>query len=116
MKKLSVPENINLEWELIPGIGIKELKRLVLFASPGVLAIIIVNLVIQDPWPRLLALIFGIVYIVCCYVFVVNNDDIGSMYDFFARKIHYHKTQQKFYYKQSKEVLRYVEYQESGQP
>lgn len=109
MKKLSVPENINLEWELLPGIGVLELKRLCLFAAPGIIVMVSVILLMGQPWPRLISMICGGVYLVCCYAFVVKTEGIGSMYDFFARKLHFRKTQQKFYYKQGEEALRYAE-------
>lgn len=109
MKKLSIPENISLDQELIPGIGKQELPRLLIAAIPGLVCLVVIYWLVTSPGIRLLTMICGMGYLGLSYAFVARVDKNQSIYTFIARIIRFWRSQKKFYYRQKKEVIYRVE-------
>lgn len=109
MKKLSIPEQITLERVFLPGMGLRELKQWILLSLPGVIVMLVLLTVFSAPGPKLIGMICGFGWVAGCYAVTAKIEGVGSMYAYILRILRYHKTQQKFYYKQEKEVLEYVE-------
>lgn len=108
MKKLSIPENISLGKEYMPGIGKQELRQLMVAAGPGLLVTAIAWLVATQPGSQLVIMICGMGYIACCYAAVVKIDGAQSMYTYISRIIRFQRSQKRYFYKQGKEVLYYA--------
>ena len=108
MKKLSIPEQITLDRMYLPRLGLRELKQGVLLMLPGVVCMIVLLCIFEEPGQKLLTMVGGFCWAGCCYAVVARIEGVGSMYAYITRIIRYHRTQQKFYYKHEKEVLRYV--------
>lgn len=106
MKDLSFPENITLEKEIAPGILRKDLKKLIGIAIPGtVIGIIVWSFGANQPLIQLVALIAVLLNLFVCYVVMARIDGSMSIYNYLALLIRFHREQQRFYYKQPKEVL-----------
>lgn len=108
MKKLSIPEQITLERVFLPGMGLRELKQWVLLSLPGLIIMLVLLSAFSDPGPKLLALICGFGWIGGCYAVTAKIEGGGSIYAYITRIIRYHRTQQKYYYRQEQEVLQYA--------
>lgn len=108
MKKLSIPEHIPLDKEYLPGMGARELRQFLTAAAPGLVITILIWVIAREPGTQLLALMFGIAYIACCFGFLVKVDGSQSMYIFLSRILHFNRTQKHYFYKQGKEAIRYV--------
>lgn len=109
MEKLSIPEYISLDHEYIPGIGKKELKRLLLAGLPGLLVTVVAWIALSDPKKQLITMICGIGYIACCYAVFAKVDKQQSIYTFISRIIRFRRLQKKYYYRQEREVPRFAE-------
>lgn len=109
MKKLSIPENISLDQEFIPGIGKQELPRLLIAVVPGLILLVVIYWLVHSPGIRLLIMVCGMGYLGLSYIFVARVEKNQSIYTFIARTIRFWRSQKKFYYKQEKEVMYRVE-------
>lgn len=104
MKKLTIPEKITLRWELIPGIGGRELRRICVAAVFGAVAAILYTRLSNSPGSVLGAVVGFLIYFVACWGLFARQDSGQSMYDYLILRWRFRKAQQKFYYKR-KEVL-----------
>lgn len=109
MKKLSIPEHITLDREYLPGIGKRELLRLMVSGAPGLLVAVIAWAVMTAPGPKLIAMVCGIGWFACCYAVVARIEQNQSIYSFLTRIVRFWRGQKKYYYKQESEVIRRVE-------
>lgn len=107
MKKLSIPEHISLKKEIMPGIGSKELRQLLLAVLPAVAVTVIVWLSAGKPAAQLMALVGLLLYTASCYALFSCPDGRQSIYIFLSRWVRFMRTQQAFKYKQEPEVLRH---------
>lgn len=107
MKKLPVPENISLRWELFRGFGMPELIRTSIITGIVLTVSILFCLTITWP-PKLMAATLAVILtIFICVNFFVKMDNNQSIYTFLKRGQRYHKEQQTFWYKRG-ERIRYV--------
>ena len=104
MSKLSIPERITLRWELLPGIGWPELRRIGIAAVPGILAASLYRRLLDSPGALLGAIVGVLLYLVFCVAIFRQLDGSQSIYDYIVLRIRFRRSQQKFYYKR-KEVL-----------
>ena len=110
-KKLPVPENIPLRWELFRGFGKPELLRTMLITGI-VLAGCVVFCQFSDWKPRIMASVMAVLFTISfCCGFFEKMDNNQSIYDFLRQGRRYRKEQQTFWY-QRKEVLNYYEQEE----
>lgn len=109
MKKLSIPAYISLDREYLPGLGSKELPKFLIAAVPGLTVTVISWFAIPDPIVKLMVMFFGLGYLMCCYLLFAKVDNRQSIYTFLHRFHRYRTSQQKFFYKQEKEVIRYAD-------
>lgn len=110
MKELSFPENITLEKEIAPGLLRKDLKKLFALAVPGtVIGVAVWTICKGQPLIQLVAMVATLLYLFLCYAIVVRVDGAMSIYNYLALLVRFHREQQRFYYKQPKEVLYRVE-------
>ena len=104
MKKLPIPERITLRWELLPGIGKAELRRIGFAAVPGILIASLYGRLSDSPGAPLGAMIGVLLYLAFCVAAFRQIDGSQSIYDYVVLRIRFRRSQQKFYYKR-KEVL-----------
>lgn len=116
MKKLSIPENINLKKEVIKGVGYTELKQILLSVLPALIAVIILWCVNAEPAPRLLALVILLGYITCAFAIFANPEGNQSVYIFLMRWIGFMREQKFYKNKTEKEELYFVGQKEENEP
>lgn len=107
MKKLPVPENIPLHWELFRGFGTPELIRTSIIS--GVVLAGSILFCLTSTWPpKLIAAPLAVILtIFICVEIFVKMDNNQSIYTFLKRGQRYHREQQTFWYKRE-ERIRYV--------
>lgn len=98
MKKLFVPERINLQREYVKHMGGREMRRFALAALPGILAAALAWQKLSLPTARLTALLLALVYIAVCYALFARIDGAGSMYDYLCRIARFLRAQKKYFY------------------
>lgn len=99
MKKLMIPENILLDKEYLPGIGKRELPRLLSFSIPGLTVLIILWTAMQDPGSKLIVMLCCLGYLAICYTAIARVDQKQSIYTYIARIIRFQRSQKNYYYK-----------------
>lgn len=108
MRKLPVPENITLRWELMHGVGKEEMRRsgvVLLF----VLAACIVFCIVSGTQESLvIAIGILIAAMFLCVAFFGRLDQNQSIYDYLVRSHRFRTEQQIFHYKQKDEVIYFV--------
>ena len=110
MEKLSIPERIPLQNELIPGISSRELRKLLLAAIPGVIVLLIAIYGLQVSAGTQLIVFLGVMlYLAACYTLLRRDENNDSIAAYLGRWYRYLRSQHKYYYKQEKEVLYLVE-------
>lgn len=112
-KKLSVPENIPLRWEVWRGFGAPELVASLAITGVSLAAAIVYRVVSGEGFSPIIAVsIVGFTFAFCVGLFskLENNQ---SIFDFIIRQLEYKKNQQEFLYKKGKEAVRIVEKEES---
>jgi len=106
LKKLTIPENISLQNEILPGIKKAEGIRLLLAFTPAVVFTVIYWLCQEAPGPRLIVLIGLVIYAFVCYAVFSTPEGGQSIYSYISRWIRFLRSQQNYKYKQRQEVLR----------
>lgn len=107
-KKLPVPENIPLRWELWRGFGYPELIRSIIIVAVFLTCGIFFCFASSWP-PRKIAVTTLTIFLAFfCAGFFGKMDNNQSIYDYLCRMHSYAKEQQVFWYKRKKEVIRYV--------
>ena len=104
MKKLTVPENIALHWELFRGFGMPELTRTAIIT--GIVLFGSILFYIFSTWAfRLAAAMLAVLLtmLICVNVFV-RMDNNQSIYNFLKRGRRYRREQQTFYYKREERI------------
>lgn len=107
MKKLPIPEKITLQWELVPGLGWRELRRILIWALPGLGLAIAYGSLSPSPGAVVVAVLGFFVYLAALCMLFVRMDDGPSMYDFISRRLKFSREQQAYYYKRRKERVMY---------
>ncbi|MET0017996.1 hypothetical protein [Oscillibacter sp.] len=107
MKKLPVPENISLRWELFRGFGMPELIRTTIITGIVLAGSILFCLFSTWPGKPMAATLAVILTIFICVNFYIKMDNNQSIYTFLKRGQRYHKEQQTFWYKRE-ERIQYV--------
>jgi len=104
MKKLPVPENISLRWELFRGFGMPELIRTSIIT--GIVLAGSILFCLTSTWPpKLMAATLAVILtIFICVNFFVKMDNNQSIYTFLKRGQRYHKEQQTFWYKREERI------------
>lgn len=108
MKKLVVPENITLAWELFPGLGKSELRRCLLSFIPGLIVTILICSILSSPGATLGGMVFFLAYMASCIAIFIKQDNYQSIYTFLTQRVRFQREQQNFYYKPAQEVIRFV--------
>ncbi len=108
MKKLFVPERIDLRREYLKGMGMKELRQFLLAALPGTVVTALLWQSLTQPSARLAALLVGMGYLVGCYVFFMRIENSSSMWSFVCRIVRFRRSQKQYFYRAEKEELTYV--------
>lgn len=109
MKKLSIPEKLTLRWELVPGIGGRELRRIFASAVPGALAAFLYAGSSASPSAPLGAVAGFLIYFAACWGLHARLDGGQSMYDYLTLRLRFQKGQQKYYDERGKEALYFAE-------
>lgn len=107
MKKLPVPENISLRWELFRGFGTPELIRTAIITGIVMSGSILFCLTSTWRGKPIAATLAVILTIFICVNFFIKMDNNQSIYTFLKRGQRYRKEQQTFWYKRG-ERIRYV--------
>lgn len=107
MKKLPVPENIPLRWELFRGFGTPELIRTSIIT--GIVLAGSILFCLTSTWsPKLIAATLTVIStIFICVEIFIKMDNNQSIYTFLKRGQRYRREQQAFWYKRE-ERIRYV--------
>lgn len=109
-KKLPVPENVTLRWELWPGIGIKEL--IMIGIATGIASAIAVLFCRFSSWKLAnLAAVVGVVTAAgfCAGLFTKMDNNL-SAFDYVKNRIAYSREQQTFWYCKKEEVIKCVQH------
>jgi len=107
MKKLPVPENISLRWELFRGFGMPELIRTSIITGIVLAGSILFCLTSTWPSKPFMATLAVILTIFICINFFIKMDNNQSIYIFLKRGQRYRRQQQTFWYKRE-ERIQYV--------
>jgi len=107
MKKLPVPENLSLRWELFRGFGKTECIRTVIITGI-VLAGSVLFCLISTWSPKIIAATLTVIstIFICVNIFIKMENN-QSIYTFLKRGQRYRREQQTFWYKRE-EKIRYV--------
>lgn len=107
MKKLTVPENLSLRWELFRGFGKPETVRTAIITGIVLAGSILFCMV--STWPsKLIAATLAVIFtLFACVNFFIKMDNNQSIYTFLKRGQRYRKEQQIFWYKRE-EKMHYV--------
>lgn len=108
MKKLSIPERIVLERQLLPGIGKREIRLFLTTALPGLILAFLLFFRLEAPAQKLVSLELGFFYCGCCYGLFAKVEGGLSIYLYLMRIWKYHRSQKNYSFKREKEVLHYV--------
>lgn len=103
--KLTIPENISLNWEMIKGIGKHELFQCLVVLIPALFLFIILARVISAPLAPLALICVYVVLLFATYLFFARLEQYQSIYLFVKRGIQHNREQQKFIYQRRKEVI-----------
>ena len=110
MKDLTIPEKITLENEVVPNIWRRDIPKLLAIAVPGaIIGIIVWACTSQKPLIRLVSMLVTCLYLCLSYALVARIDGSRSILSHLELTIRFYREQQRFYYKQGKEQLCYVE-------
>ncbi len=104
MKKITVPENIPLRWELFRGFGSPELIRTGIITGIVLAGSILFCMV--STWEfKLMAATLAVIFtmFICVNVFI-KMDNNQSMYLFLKRGLRYRREQQTFWYKREERI------------
>lgn len=111
MKKLQVPENISLRWELWKGFGKAELIPSAIITAFSILIAILIYRIHPAPGMELF-IVIGVIFVMAfCVGLFGKLENNQSIYDYLKRQFRYSKEQQAFWYCKSKEeeVCAFVE-------
>jgi len=105
MKKLTVPENIPLHWELFRGFGTPELIRTAMITG-FVLAGSILFCVVSTWEFKLMASTLAVIFtmFICVNLFIKMDNNNQSIYNFLKRGQRYRREQQTFWYKREERI------------
>lgn len=103
--KLTIPENISLEWELIHGIGKREIRLCLTVMIPALIIALLLGKILTSPIAPLALIMAYILVCATCIMFFAKIDQGQSAYLFILRIIQYQREQQKFYFKRREEEL-----------
>lgn len=98
MKKLSVPENISLQKEIIKGLSAAGLRRLMIALAPGLAVEVAAWNILHDPAARLLSMCILLGYIAMCYGVFCSLDGSQSIYSFLMRWVAFMRSQKHYPY------------------
>jgi len=104
LKKLTVPENIPLRWELFRGFGSPELIRTGIITGIVLAGSILFCMV--STWEfKLMASTLAVIFTMfVCVNFFIKMDNNQSMYLFLKRGLRYRREQQTFWYKREERI------------
>ncbi|MEA4993923.1 MAG: hypothetical protein VB060_08865 [Oscillibacter sp.] len=104
MKKLTVPENIPLRWELFRGFGTPELIRTGIITGIVLAGSILFCMVSTWEFKLMAATLAVIFTMFICVNFFIKMDNNQSMYLFLKRGLRYRREQQTFWYKREERI------------
>ena len=108
MKKLPVPENITLRWELIRGLGKEEVRRCGTVFLFVLVACAVFCIISGTQESLVISVIVLIATVFLCVAFFGRLDQNQSIYDYLTRTRRFHSEQQVFLYQQKDEVIYFV--------
>lgn len=103
--KLSIPENIRLGWEVLPGLGKEELVQCGVILLPTLVLFLILGKVLSSPMVPLVLMLSYVMLLAFCYFFFARLDQSQSVYTFLCRSIEFRREQQSYYFHRRKEVI-----------
>lgn len=103
--KLSIPENIRLDWELLPGLGKGELFQCGVILLPALVLFLILGEVLTSPMAPLVLILSYVMLLAFCYFFFARLDQSQSVYMFLRRSIAFRQEQQSYYFVRRQEVI-----------
>ncbi len=109
MKKLPVPENIPLRWELYPGFGKEETIRTAIVTTTVLVVCLVAKVFAESDNAMLVTVAAVLSTIFFCAAFFGKIDQSQSIYKYWKRYKRYHSEQQLFRYKQKDEVIFFVQ-------
>lgn len=104
MTKLSIPERITLQRELIRGMGKKEIRQFFAATFPGAILAMVLWGSQEDPGARLLTMIGCFLWIGLCYAVFVKIESGLSVYEFIKRILRFFTTQNKYFYREVTQI------------
>lgn len=108
MKKLPVPENIPLRWELWSGFGMQETIRTGIISVIVFVAAWIIGGVAGSENAAVIAVVAWLFVLFLCAGFFGRLDHNQSVYDYIKRWKRFSTEQQTFRYKKKDEVIIFV--------
>ncbi len=109
MKKLPVPENIPLRWELYPGFGLGETIRTSVTTGVVLVICLIIGAISGSENAAVVTVAAVIVTLFLCAAFFGRIDQSQSIYEYLNRYKRFNSEQQLFRYKQKDEVILFVQ-------
>lgn len=103
--KLTIPENIRLDWEILPGVGKTELIQCSMVLVPTLIVFLILGAVLTSPMAPLMLIIIYIILVSFCYFLFAKIDQSQSVYSYIRRGIDFGREQQKFYFTRREEFI-----------
>ena len=109
MKKLPVPENIPLRWELYPGFGKEETIRSGIIAAIVLVIGVAIGIATGNENAMVATVAAELLTLFLCATFFGRIDQSQSIYEYLKRMRRFHAEQQTYRYKQKDEVILFVE-------
>ena len=107
-KKVPVPINISLRWELLRGFGKWELIRTSIITVIVLIVSLICGIFIESELKDIVIISVTLFTFSICVGLFSKVDHNQSIYDYFKQRRKFKNTQRKFYYQKEKEVIHYV--------
>lgn len=108
MDKLKIPTQINLAWELLPGIGKQELRQSLLALVPALALTVSLAVLLPSPGVRLGCLLGFLLFAFATYGFFATVDGSQSVYKYLRNLLRYTREQQAYYYRTEREEVDYL--------
>lgn len=105
MKKLSIPANIPLRWEVWRGFGRPELLKTAVITGAALAAAVAWCQVTRNPSAAVIATVTVVFAFAFCTGLFGQMEGNQSIYDFFVRQMAYKKEQQQYQYTKIDEVI-----------
>lgn len=115
MKKIQIPVNITLRYELWPGYGIPDLLKSLLITGIVGVGMVLFYLISTSKYKPITSMLSIILTFAFCAGLFSKMENNQSIYDFYKRRVRYGRQQQLYRYKTEEGGIYHVQRTETGQ-